>query len=129
MTDAYLAEWIDKAEEDYQAAIVLVRSRKRPTPNVVCFHCQQSAEKYLKAYLVREEVKFPRTHDLLELHKLCSSVNPGFELIVDLLDRLNPYSIEYRYPGEEVDVDEAREAVKTIKRVRRFLREVLGLPL
>jgi HEPN domain-containing protein len=129
MTDDYLAEWIDKAEEDYQAAIVLIRSRKSPTPNAVCFHCQQSAEKYLKAYLVREDVKFPRTHDLLELHKLCSSIDPGFELIIDLLDYLNPYSIVYRYPGEEVDVEEARQAVKIIKQVRQFVRGVLGLPL
>ena len=99
MIDDYLAEWVGKAEEDFEAACVLICLRKRPTPNAVCFHCQQSAEKYLKAYLVREGIKFPRTHDLLELHKLCSSVDPGFELIADLLDHLNPYSIEYRYWG------------------------------
>jgi len=45
----------------------------------------------------------------------------------NLLDRLNPYSIEYRYPGEEVFLGEAREAVKLMKQVRQFTREVLGL--
>jgi HEPN domain-containing protein len=48
MSEAYLQEWIRKAEEDYTAATVLARRRKHPTPSVVCFHCQQCAEKYLK---------------------------------------------------------------------------------
>jgi predicted nucleotidyltransferase len=54
--------------KDYQAALALSRLRKRPTPNALSFHCQQCAEKYLKAFLVSKNVKFPKTHDLLELH-------------------------------------------------------------
>ena len=125
MTDAYLAEWIRKAEEDYTAATVLVHRRKHPTPSVVCFHCQQCVEKYLKAYLVQGEIVFPKTHDLLELHKLCLTVNPAFELIGDLLDQLSPYSVIFRYPGEDATVEEAKAAVKAMKTVRRFVRGAL----
>ena len=125
MSDAYLAEWIRKAEEDYTAATVLARRRKRPTPSVVCFHCQQCVEKYLKAYLVQEEIVFPKTHDLLELHKLCLTVNPALELIGDLLDQLSPYSVLFRYPGEDATVEEAKAAVKAMKAVRRFVRGAL----
>ena len=42
-------EWIDKAEEDFHAAISLRRLRRYPTHNAVCFHAQQCIEKYLKA--------------------------------------------------------------------------------
>jgi len=56
MSAEYLKEWIRKAEEDYVVAIALVRRRKWPTPSAVSFHCQQCAEKYLKAFLVQHEV-------------------------------------------------------------------------
>ncbi|HEY85643.1 MAG TPA: HEPN domain-containing protein [Chloroflexi bacterium] len=125
MNEAYLKEWVRKAEEDYTVATTLVRKRKNPTPNAVSFHCQQCAEKYLKAYLVQRQVPFPKTHDLLELHKLCLAVNPAFELIGDLLDQLHPYSVAFRYPGEDATVEEAKATVKAMKAVRRFVRGFL----
>lgn len=125
MSDEYLKEWLRKAEEDYVVATALVRRRKSPTPNAVSIHCQQCAEKYLKAYLVQHNVIFPKTHDLLELHRLCLSVDPAFTLIGDLLDLLNPYSVEFRYPGEETTLEEAKATVKAMKEVRRFVRGLL----
>lgn len=127
MSDEYFQEWIRKAEEDYEVASVLIRKRKQPTPSAVGFHCQQCAEKYLKAYLIKNEVRFPKIHDLLELHKLCAAINPSFELIGDLLDRINPYAIEFCYPGEDLTIEEAKLAVKTIGDVRMFIQKVIGL--
>lgn len=127
MSEAYLKEWVRKAEEDFTVATALIRRRKHPTPSAVSFHCQQCAEKYLKAYLVGREIIFPKTHDLLELHKLCLAVNPTFELIGDLLDQLNPYSVTFRYPGEEATVEEAKAAVKAMKAVRRFVQGALEI--
>ena len=128
MSDEYTQEWIRKAEEDYEVALVLVRKRKRPTPSAVGFHCQQCAEKYLKAFLVKRDVYFPKTHDLLELHKICLTINPSFEFIGDLLDGLTPFAVEFRYPGEEISIEEAKLAVKTVKKVRQFIRDILDIP-
>ncbi len=125
MSEEYLREWVRKAEEDYIVATTLARKRKQPTPNAVAFHCQQCAEKYLKAFLVRHQVVFPRTHDLLELHKLCLTVEPACERVGDWRDLLNPYSVECRYPGEEATGEEAKAAVKAMKTVRRFVRNLL----
>jgi HEPN domain-containing protein len=108
-------------------AITLVRKRKRPTSNAVCFHCQQCAEKYLKAFLVRHEVAFPKIHDLRELRRLAVVVDPTLDLITDLLLRLAPYAVEFRYPGEEATVEEGKAAVKAVKEIRRFVRSKLGL--
>ena len=52
-------EWIQKAEEDFEAAQRLSRSRTIPLWNAVCFHAQQCAEKYLKACLQEEELALP----------------------------------------------------------------------
>jgi HEPN domain-containing protein len=126
-TDEYLTEWVRKAEEDYETATTLIRKRKRPTPNTVCFHCQQCAEKYLKAFLVQQEVVFARIHDLRELRRLAVKIDPTLDLITDLLLYLNPYAVEFRYPGEEATIEEAREAVAAMKKVRRFMRNKLRL--
>lgn len=37
-------EWIEKAEEDFEAASILAQSRSERQLNTICFHCQQSAE-------------------------------------------------------------------------------------
>ena len=129
MSEEYLKEWVGKAEEDYEVAITLVRRRKRPTPNAVCFHSQQCAEKYLKAFLVRHQVAFPKIHDLRELRRLSVVVDPTIDLITDLLIRLAPYAVEFRYPGEDATVEEAKDAVRAVKEIRRFVRSKLGLSL
>lgn len=43
-------EWINKAEGDYATAKREFRVRKLPNYDAVCFHSQQSAEKYIKAF-------------------------------------------------------------------------------
>jgi HEPN domain-containing protein len=61
-----LREWIDKADADlhvaeHMTAEAAVNLRIR---EIVGFHCQQAAEKYLKALLTRYQIEFPKTHDL-----------------------------------------------------------------
>jgi HEPN domain-containing protein len=115
-------EWVAKAETDCKAALDLARRRKDPLPEAVCFHCQQCAEKYLKAFLIWHEVPFPKIHDLIALKTLCVEKEGSFELIHDLLDSLVGYDVAIRYPGEVATLEDAREAVAVVKRVRQFIR-------
>lgn len=56
-------EWQRLASMDLNAAEHLLNMR--PTPyEIICFHCQQSAEKYLKGYLVIHDITPPKIHDL-----------------------------------------------------------------
>jgi len=120
--------WIYKAEEDYRAALTLARKRKDPVPDNVCFSAQQCAEKYLKAFLVDRRVRFPKTHDLLELLKLVLTVDPLFDVIRPDLRELVPYAVAFRYPGEEATREESLRAIAAMKKVREIIRERLGLP-
>lgn len=56
-------EWVDKAEADFAAALLLRRSRRKHSRDIVCFHLQQCVEKYFKARLEEAELWFPKTHD------------------------------------------------------------------
>lgn len=122
-----IAEWVQKAEGDYVSALHLLRLRKNPQPAMVCYHCQQCAEKYLKAFLLQHNVHFEKTHDLQDLNELCNQVDGSFAFITDWLKLLNPYAIETRYPGRVIESEEAREAIATMKQVRKFVRAKLGL--
>lgn len=42
--------------------------KMHPMPiGIICYHCQQSAEKYLKGFLVLHGMSPPKTHDLNQL--------------------------------------------------------------
>ncbi len=120
-------EWIKKAESNYISALTLARRRTNPVPDVVCNQCQQCAEKYLKAFLLRHKVDFPKLHDLVQLEELATSVEPNVRLIHGSLAELNPYGVDIRYPGLEATVEEGKQAIKAMKEVRRFVRSKLGL--
>jgi HEPN domain-containing protein len=120
--------WVYKAEEDYRAALTLVRKRKDPVPDNVCFSAQQCVEKYLKTYLVYHRRKFPKTHDLVELLKIALLVDPLLEVIRANLRELLPYAVAFRYPGEEATREDSQRAVLAMKSVRDVIRQRLGLP-
>ena len=126
--NALAVEWLEKAEGDYATAGRELCARRRPNYDAACFHAQQTAEKYFKAFLQEHRVAFPKTHSLIELLELCLPLDASFELQRDLLVRLDRYAVRYRYPGESADKDEARQAFRAVKVVRTFVREKLGLP-
>ena len=89
--------WFDKAEADLTAANILFESNPLVL-DIVCFHCQQAVEKYLKGFLVFYDVEFPKTHILEYLIKLCSKVDPVFNTIE--LNELSQFAVRARYPHD-----------------------------
>jgi len=63
----------------------------------VCFHCQQSAEKYLKALLQESGAPVPRTHELVALLSL---VTRHYRLrgLLRGLSFLTGFAVDMRYP-------------------------------
>ena len=61
-------EWVRKAETDFRGALRLA-SADEPFHDLVSFHCQQSAEKYLKALLEELGRHIPKTHALDDLEE------------------------------------------------------------
>jgi HEPN domain-containing protein len=120
-------EWIKKAEDNYVSAVVLAKKRGRRVPDVICNQCQQATEKYLKEVLVRHGRDFPKTHDLTELEEIVALVEMDVRLVHDWLRLLNPYGVDVRYPGLQATDAEAKEAVKAMKEVRKFVRAKLGM--
>lgn len=92
----------------------------------MCFHCQQCAEKYLKALLICREMYFQKTHDLVVLFNLLGGES-GLGLRIENVQPLNRYSVEARYPGDwnPIGMAEASEAVRMARGVRDAVRSML----
>ena len=123
---AEVNRWIDKAENDLRNAEHVLKMPENCPTDTVCFHAQQCAEKYFKALLVFRENPFPKTHDLIILLNLLVGES-GIGLQAPDVHSLNRYSVEARYPGDwdPIDMDEAKEAVVTARKVRKAVRSVL----
>jgi len=124
---ALITEWVEKAEGDYATAGREIRARRRPNYDAVCFHAQQTAEKYLKAFLQENDVAFPKTHSLIELLELCASLDDTFRLYRDLLVLLDRYAVRFRYPGESAIKTEAQQAFRDAGVLRTFVRAKLAI--
>ena len=120
-------EWVDKAEGDFLTAGRELRARNSPNYDAVCFHAQQMAEKYLKAFLQENKLAIPRTHVLADLLGLCLQVDGGFQLIRPELNTLEGYAVQFRYPGTSAEKAEAKLAYQTAVVIREFLRSRLGI--
>ncbi len=127
MTGNPVEEWIEKAEDNHTSALALQRRRRSRVPDVVCNQCQQCAEKYLKALLLLHRASFPKTHDLKQLEELLARYEPDVRLFEEQILLLDPYGVDIRYPGMRATDEEAKQAVKAMKAIRKFARGRLEL--
>lgn len=120
-------QWRDKAEQDMKAAEILVAAEP-PFRSAACFHAQQAAEKYLKAFLTHHQIEFPKTHAIEELLELARPRSADLALQLKDAASLSPYGVDVRCPGDapEPDLDEARKAIELARKVRDTVLSTLG---
>ncbi|MFQ5652798.1 MAG: HEPN domain-containing protein [bacterium] len=115
--------WLKKARNDLGSARRLAQPPE-PFLDTAIYHCQQAAEKALKAYLVFHDIAFERTHNLSVLLELCVEVQAGFDEFEDQADLLTPYATAFRYPAEffeEPDEEQVQEAIGFAESILNFV--------
>jgi len=118
--------WIQQADQDLEAAEVLLRDGSRLRP-IIAFHAQQAAEKYLKAVLVGHQVDFPKTHDIGKVLDLVAGPEPDAAAALQEATLLTPYGVEVRYPGDSPELlpGEETRALEIARRVREAVSVLL----
>ncbi len=71
-------EWIKYSMMDLSSAHHLYATMLPKPIEIICYHCQQSAEKILKAFLLSNNWELERTHDLRKLCMLSEQFNETF---------------------------------------------------
>ncbi|KOA21347.1 HEPN domain protein [Clostridium homopropionicum DSM 5847] len=118
-------EWIEKAERDIKSAKIL---KEHDCGNdVVAFHCQQSVEKSLKAYLISKGEGIVSGHSLIYLCKLSEKHNSEFKKYIKDCGFLNQYYIETRYPADNPLIVSDYEAEECIDIAEKVCKTVIDL--
>ncbi len=78
-------------------AVQLLNQTGRAPHEVIGFHAQQAAEKFIKAMLVINGIVFERTHDLVRLYRLAEQSGLAIAADVEQLRALNGYAVQFRY--------------------------------
>lgn len=118
-----VAGWLAKAEEDISVARLLIRQERRLYSAAV-YHCQQAAEKALKAWLTAHETVFPKTHDLELLLHLCAQTEENFSGLGEAAGELTPLATEFRYPGD-VNTPSVEDAERALLHAETVLSHVI----
>lgn len=114
-------EWIEIASQDLASAKYLVNMKPVPL-EIICYHCQQCAEKYMKAYLVFKNKEVIKTHDLTALYKELIGIDKTFEEIKDECIDLTDFSVTTRYPYKlELDVTDMNKAITDAEKIQKFI--------
>ena len=115
-------QWLIKAEHDIGSARCLL-SGDNPYLDTAVYHCQQAAEKSLKAYLTLKAMPFQKIHDLSFLVEQCKELDIEFEQLKNITSILTPYAIAFRYPGDVIEPDprDADEALRLAVEVFDFV--------
>ena len=119
-------EWVQKAESDLRAAHALAVGPRWPN-DIVTFHCQQSAEKYLKALLQEAGQPVPKIHNLQSLQTQLLPLHPSLRPLRRGLTFLTRFAVDARYPGFPVSRRQAVACLHWADRVREKCRELLGV--
>lgn len=114
-------EWFEIAETDIASAKFL--QNMHPVPiEIICYHCQQSAEKYLKGFLALNEHEIIKTHDLVLLNQLCFKYDKEFKSIEEECLRLTDYAVNVRYPYPmDLNETDMKLAIKDAEKIKDFI--------
>jgi len=108
-----LQTWVRKAENDLEAARRILGAEEGCPYDTVCFHCQQAAEKYMKALLTMLGIQAPRTHHLGKLLLLVpEEVRPPVD--PEEISKLNPYAVDVRY-ADDLREPQRSDALRSLK--------------
>jgi HEPN domain-containing protein len=119
--------WHDFANDDLISAKYLLGLHPLKL-GIICYHCQQSAEKMLKGFLISKNIDPPRTHDLRLLRRTCGETADGFDDIEEACVRLTAYGVQPRYPMEiELTESDMRQALDDADHIMSFISQRLEL--
>ena len=90
-------EWLAKAEEDFNFAKINLEEDNK-FYSQICFHFQQSAEKYLKAYIYAYDLEFEKIHNLVALLKICGKRDAPLLSLMEQCELLSTAYIDTHYP-------------------------------
>jgi len=119
-------QWIEIAEEDFRFAKFGLTMSSNVPYRLIAFHCQQCAEKYIKALLVFHCIDFPYTYSIEKLLELTLIEYNLFAVLSDARV-LSDYAVSKRYPDfyKKLSKEETLKAIELTELIRKEINKCL----
>jgi HEPN domain-containing protein len=119
-------QWLTLADEDLSIAELIMRDSESVYWGAA-FHCQQTAEKSLKAFLAYNDYHVEKTHDIEYLVKLCAKILPEIEPFIEAAAVMSDYAVDSRYPAPRLEItkQKAEQAIETARSIYEFVLKSL----
>jgi len=130
MAERFLKQYeilFKKAKVDFNTAKLVMDSFEKGEIEldleIVMFHLQQSAEKFLKALIDYNNIKFPHTHDIEDLIILIKEEKIPILADIEFCIPLSEYAVEGRYAIINDDIEDTGKYIEFIDNLLRFVEE------
>ena len=119
----YIEEWLNFAKEDLDTAKALLNSEYLFNRSI-CYHCQQSAEKDLKAYIIYLDLPLNKTHNLIKLVDQISELDKEIIHLQKAVEVLTDYIVTARYPddSELITDEESKLAFNESEKINNYIK-------
>lgn len=123
----YIKNWLFRANEDIAVIESLAGINFEFYTSTICFHAQQASEKFLKAFLIYQDIDFPKTHDLDFLLMECQKIDKSY-FEIDFKS-LTDFGVSIRYPDDFYvpGVNETKEYITIAKEVKNLIEKLIKL--
>ena len=126
--DVYIIdEWLRFANMDLDAAKFSFKTM-RPAPlEIICFHCQQADEKFLKSIFIHLNITIIKTNCLpLLVTTLLDYIDVPNE-IDDISEYLTQFATRTRYPNvTKIDEDTTKLAIAQAEQVKIWAEKIIA---
>jgi len=121
-------EWLDLADNDLGFAKAAFNDFD-DFYSQMCIQAHQAVEKYLKGFLVANEKKFPKIHDLAYLITKCIEIDRCFEEYLDACNKITDYYIHLRYPVAlpPRTKEEVKKAIEVAEDIGKLVKAKVNL--
>ncbi|MCX6156029.1 MAG: HEPN domain-containing protein [Candidatus Kapabacteria bacterium] len=119
--------FLKKANSDLKASIKLMDDDEIES-EIICFHLQQSVEKYLKAYLIFNGNQPKKIHDIGLLIHECKKIDEEFIIFDDsIILELTDCGVIARYDElEEIDKEFIKSSLTAVLELKLFIENKLS---
>jgi len=122
----FARDWLRRAKSNLERARV-GKIKDEILYEDLCFDCQQSAEKALKALLISIDKEFPPTHSIARLLEIASETKTEIPAEIRKAIDLTDYAVKTRYPGETEPVtkEEYEEALTIAETIYNWVSNIM----
>lgn len=121
--------WLEFAKTDLGVAQHLDKNYYPKPLEIICYHCQQAAEKAIKALIIAcgAEGGIPKKHNSSFLMMQIKNMVNIPEKYYDYADALTPYGVAVRYPNELfIEESHAQKALQYATEIVAWAEETIN---